>query len=235
MAEAIPTTIPGTTVSSATPSTAPGARMRDHWWWRPGWSVGRSFLAWHLTFPGDRDVARLARAYQGHLHLPGLDPIPGRWLHLTLQGVGFRDEIADADVELLVAAARARLTRLEPFTLALGPAVVDPEVVRLQVHPAATVGQLRRQLRAAIGDVRGRDGVLEEEDAFTPHVSLAYSNGDAEMAPVVDALRALAPEPARALIGRVDLIALNRDHRQYEWSTHAQVLLGAATAPDARK
>ncbi len=37
--------------------------MRDHWWWRPGWRVGRSFYAWHVTFDDQPAVRRLAADY----------------------------------------------------------------------------------------------------------------------------------------------------------------------------
>ncbi|MDT5026262.1 MAG: hypothetical protein QOE61_2688, partial [Micromonosporaceae bacterium] len=30
--------------------------LRDHWYWRPGWSVGRRFYTWHLTFADQPDV-----------------------------------------------------------------------------------------------------------------------------------------------------------------------------------
>jgi hypothetical protein len=37
--------------------------MRDHWWWRPGWGVGRSFYTWHITFDDQPAVDRLAAEY----------------------------------------------------------------------------------------------------------------------------------------------------------------------------
>jgi 2'-5' RNA ligase superfamily len=55
--------------------------MRDHWWWRPGWRVGRSFSTWHVTFDDQPAVHRLAADYAPILNdLPTLDPIPVRWL-----------------------------------------------------------------------------------------------------------------------------------------------------------
>ena len=66
--------------------------MRDHWWWRPGWKVGRRFWTWHYTFETCPALHELVAAYQGLLEeLPTLDLIPQRWLHLTVQGLGFVD------------------------------------------------------------------------------------------------------------------------------------------------
>lgn len=211
------------------PSATPLPSMRSHWWWRPGWSVGRRFYTWHLTFARAAEVVELARQSRPHLDHPGLDVIPEQWLHLTVQGVGFAHEVDHADVEKIAAAARTRLLRIEPFDITVGPAVVDPEVVRLRVEPAATVEQLRRQLRGAIADVWGPDRVPETEDGFLPHLSLAYSNRDGDMRPILDAVAEIADWRAVATVRHADLILLHRDDRCYEWTTVAQVPLGSAT------
>lgn len=202
--------------------------MIDHWWWRPGWAVGRQFYTWHLTFDNAPEAARLVEKYRPHLDLPSLDLIPQRWLHLTMQGIGFVGEVDEADIDKIVTAAGVRLAALEPFTVSLGPTVVDPEVVRLQVNPAGPVRHLRRELRAAIADVWGTDSVPEDADDFTPHVSLAYSNSEGDMQPVLDAAGGAVSGSARCTIGHADLIMLNRDHRQYEWTTYAEVPLRAS-------
>jgi hypothetical protein len=70
--------------------------MRDHWWWRPGWRVGRSFYTWHVTFANQPAAHQLASDYTPVLaKLPMLDPIPVRWLHLTTQGIDHVPEPAD--------------------------------------------------------------------------------------------------------------------------------------------
>jgi hypothetical protein len=46
--------------------------------------------------------------------LPGLDLVPGQWLHLTTQGVGFTDEVSDTDLTAITSAARTRLAAVEP-------------------------------------------------------------------------------------------------------------------------
>ncbi|MEU8267608.1 hypothetical protein AB0B89_10595 [Sphaerisporangium sp. NPDC049002] len=52
-------------------------QMTDHWWWRPGWSIGRRFYTWHVTFQHASDVRRLAHAYrQGLTGVDGLDLVP---------------------------------------------------------------------------------------------------------------------------------------------------------------
>ncbi|WP_018639533.1 2'-5' RNA ligase family protein [Parafrankia elaeagni] len=201
-------------------------RMRDHWWWRPGWQVGRSFYTFHVTFDDAPEVAELAGYYRAALDLPTLDPVPDEGLHLTMQGIGFADEVADGDVSAIVEAARSRVGDLAPFDLVLGPADADPEAVMLQVAPWAPLEILRAAVRSAIGDVWGAARVPERADGFTPHVSVAYSGADAPTEPLRQLLAGAKPRTARTRVTAVELIDLNRDEQVYRWSTVAALPLG---------
>ncbi|MGH3825821.1 MAG: 2'-5' RNA ligase family protein [Pseudonocardiaceae bacterium] len=205
--------------------------MRDHWWWRPGWRVGRSFYTWHVTFDDQPAAHQLAADYVPILEdLPTLDPIPVRWLHLTMQGIGFTDEVARADIEAIVEAARDRCAELTLFTITLGPARVDPEALMLPVWPPEPVACLRATIRTAIADVRGPDNVPESPDDFRPHVSLAYSNAAGPAAPIAQRLTARPVTSAEITVRRATLIDLNRDHRAYQWTDVATAELGTPRA-----
>lgn len=197
--------------------------MADHWWWRPGWQPGRRMYTWHFTFDGQPAVHDLAAAYQARLAaLPDLDLIPARWLHLTTQGVGFTDEVSDDEVTALTSASAERLKGFAPQRVTLGPARVTSEAILLDVAPAEGLAGIRRQLREAIGDVLGA-GRLMEGDGWTPHVSVAYSNGTGPQAPYVAALE--DEQTAETVIGTVELIVLGRDNHLYEWTTRSVVPL----------
>lgn len=202
--------------------------MRDHWWWRPGWRVGRSFYTWHITFEDQLSVHQLAADYAGVLtERSTLDPVPPRWLHLTMQGLGFTDEVHSDDLADIVRAARVRCAKFAPFTVTLGPAEVDPEALRLPVHPAEPVAHLRSTLRDAIADVWGRSGVPEDAEGFRPHVSLAYSNAAGPADALTEKLTAHRAVSAEVIVDRISIIDLNRDDRGYEWTEVATVDLGA--------
>ncbi|GGS34908.1 2'-5' RNA ligase family protein [Actinokineospora fastidiosa] len=202
-------------------------RMRDHWWWRPGWRVGRSFYTWHFTFAADPAAARLVADYAPLVRaLPMLDPVPVRWLHLTTQGVGFTDEVARGDLDRIVEAARERCARLSPFTITLGPAYVDAETIQLPASPAQPLTEVRRSLRDAIAAVWGADKVPESADGFRAHVTLAYSNSAGPREPIAKALADHGDHTAAVTIAAVSLIDLNRDRRAYEWAEVASVALG---------
>jgi 2'-5' RNA ligase len=198
----------------------------DHWWWRPGWSVGRRFYAWHITFPGAEgaDLRRFAAEYRAALKpLPGLDLIPDEWLHLTMQGVGFIDEVDQGDVDAIVEAARARLATVPRFTLTFDQPTVTPEAVLWEVGLAGPAA-VRDAVRAAIGDVWAT--VPELADGFVAHVSGAYSNTAGPAAPIYRAIERVGVAPATVRIGEAQLIVMNRDNRMYEWQTYASVPLG---------
>jgi len=200
--------------------------MREHWW-RPGWRPGRRMYAWHVTFrdqPAVQDLAARARAVLRDV--PGLELVPGPWLHLTMQGIGFSDEVSVGDLAAINAAARSRLAAVSAAPVTIGPARVLDEGIGCDAHPASALSPARDAVRAAIGDVWGPARVPGEAN-WWPHVSLAYASADGPAAP---AEMALAGFTAAAVItvSEVQLILLGRDDHRYQWETQATVRLGAA-------
>ena len=202
----------------------PSDHMRDHWWWRPGWHVGRSMYTWHVTFDDQPQLHDLVAAYQSALSpLPGLDLIPERWLHLTMQGIGFADEVSEREIADIADVAQKRLANQRPVFLTAGPASVDPEAIMFEVTPADALSPIRSAIRAAISDTRGAAKVPESEE-WTPHISLAYSNSNDVAAPYVAAVDSVSKPPATLTVSRVHLIELNRDARLYQWTTKGEVV-----------
>ena|SRR6266498_1285940 len=200
-------------------------QVRNHWWWRPGWRQGRSFYTWHLTFDDQPDVTRVAEHYHAVLRdLPGVDPVPVPWLHLTMQGLGFADELTTDQVDKAAASVRDRLSTVPSFGLTLGPVRVDPEALLLDADPADSVRDLRLAIRAGIADAWGAEHVPEQESPFTPHLSVGYINADGPAAPLIAALDT-NPATARATVSEAQLILLNRDSGMYTWQPYAAASL----------
>ncbi len=220
-----------TRTSEQTPAHA--AAVRDHWWWRPGWRAGREFYTWHLTFPTAHNLHALVDAHQDQLRaLPGLDMVPRQWLHLTMQGIGFTDEITEADAGQITAAARRRLHAIAAPRVTFHRALLRPEAVVLPATPATAVAQIRNAIRDAITDVTG---TAPDEPAasngYVPHVTVAYANHDSPATPILAATEAVHAQPATVTIDTASLIILNRDHRFYQWRDHARAQLGRSLAP----
>lgn len=198
-------------------------RLADHWWWRPGWRPGRRMYTWHFTFEGQGAVHALAARYQDRLAgLPCLDLVPEPWLHLTTQGVGFTDEITPSEADAVVTEARRFLDGYRAQHVTLGPAEVTAEAILLDVCPVNGLAEMRTRLRHAITNVLGAARLMES-DTWTPHVSIAYSNGDADAMPYAAAMS--AADTTAAYLTELQLIVLGRDEHSYEWAVDATLTL----------
>ncbi|MEU7880082.1 2'-5' RNA ligase family protein [Microbispora bryophytorum] len=193
-------------------------RTRNHWWWRPGWRQGRSFYTWHFLVGEQPALREFAARLRPHLEETGvLDPIPFEWLHMTLQGVSFADEVSDEDLIAIGTAVAEHLADFRPISVELGPAVADAEGVHLPVRPVEAVAVVRRCIRESIAAVWGKDHVPEAENRFYPHVSLAYANtSGSPLAPIRETLSRHG-EVVSMTLTRVSLIDLNRDEGMYQW------------------
>ncbi|HEX7661702.1 MAG TPA: 2'-5' RNA ligase family protein [Pseudonocardiaceae bacterium] len=205
--------------------------MANHWRWKRGWQPGRSSYAWHITFAGQQRVADLAAECAAALAgLPDLDIVPSRWLHLTMQKVGFTDEVCRDDLDAILAAVRERCAALRPVTCTLGPVLAFSEAVLLPVAPVEPLRAIRSEIRAAMEKVWPAERVPGDADDFLPHVSVAYSRGTGPAGPVIEAARH-ATSSAEVVVDTVTLIELNRDHEMWQWTDLAQVPLGAREVP----
>jgi hypothetical protein len=214
---------PGTRGGALTSSVN---ETRDHWGWRPGWKVGRSFYTWHVTFADQPHVLEFAASYASVVErLPMLDHIPLHWLHLTMQGVAFTDEVDQSDVDEIVTATHARCAGLDPFSVTLGPAEVAAEALKLPARPVELLIRVRSTVRQAIADVWGSERVPRAADGWIPPVSLAYSNTDGPAEPIFQA-RNPSEADHRVRVSAVPLIDVNRDQKMYQWTEVARVPLG---------
>jgi 2'-5' RNA ligase len=214
--------------------TEHASRLRDHWWPRPGWRPGRIMLTWHLTFENAPDLHDLVREYHGALgHLPGLSPVPPEWLHLTIQGVGYDDEVTPTDVDAVVQSVRQELQALPRFDLTFGRPIVFGEAIAIRPEPAEPLQRLLTAIRDGIAGALGADAVPtgpEQSKGFHPHVSIAYSHVEADAQPYCDAIASIDRPPVVVPIHGVTLIRQERQldpHWLYRWTTEATAPLSA--------
>lgn len=206
---------------------APSGMTRDHWWWRPGWRKGRSFYTWHITFSSSNPIRQIVSLYAPVIsQINTLDPVGIDGIHLTLQGIGFTDEVSSAAIKGIVDSTLRYCARLEPIKARLDEPCTDEEAVHVNVHPAEQIARVKLALRNGIGDVWGHENIPESMDDFRPHITLAYSNGVAPIERIDAAIRECLLPAADVLISSVSLIDLNRDRGRYEWVEVATVTLG---------
>lgn len=199
--------------------------MRDHWWWRPGWRVGRRMFTFHLTMeqgPEVREFASRAREVLGGF--PSLDVVPERGLHLTMTGIGFADAVTEQQLDEVAGRVFDHwdhlVTRGPSPALRFTSVFVAHESVMLIAEPAPWLEELARIQRAAV------DAVIGEQDwgHFWPHLTLSYVNADADPAPVARALAPVAETAPAALEAAptLTLMRLGRDVHEYRWDVLRQ-------------
>lgn len=165
------------------------------------------------------------RQYQDAMaDLPYLDLIPARWLHVTMQGIGFTDEISAADLAAVTDRLGERLRSMEAPVVTFHRPVIHPEAVLLEADPPEPLYQLRLAMYETIASVLDRDRFSEprpELGQFKPHVSAAYVNSDGPAKPIADALMNTNPQPVTVTFRQASLLVYHRDRRMYEWTKAA--------------
>ncbi|WP_150132555.1 2'-5' RNA ligase family protein [Intrasporangium calvum] len=194
------------------------AEMANHWWWRPGWKVGTRFYAWHITLDGQDELHQLIDQYQEALRpFPTLDPIPRKWRHITLQGLGHVEDVSDQQRDEAVQAVAERLAKLDAIESTFQRAVIFREAIALPPSNPEAYTHLRHEIRAGITDAWG--WCPENSEGFRAHASAAYSNGSASAAHIRLALDATGSGASRVIVPAISLICMNRDRRTYQWKS----------------
>jgi 2'-5' RNA ligase len=168
------------------------------------WMRGRdSYLAFLVRVTDSEVVANLRHAIRGIERIPGVEPYPEDYWHITIKGIGFEveaparpDEIAHDDVPGIAEASREVFGAQPAFDVEIGPLNAFPEVVFAEVRNSVPVRNLNRRLLEAIpGLVRYPfDG-----ETFLPHVSIARftsNEGLLQLKETLARLRDDAPGPA---------------------------------------
>lgn len=200
--------------------------VRNHWWWRPGWREGRHFYACHLSFDGQSELHALVDRYQEALKpFQVLDLIPRPWLHLTMQGIGFTDEITDERIQDTEAALRSSLRHVTPPVVTFHRPVIVSEAVYLPALPAEPIYNLREACRTAITSVQATE---PDSRPYQPHVSIAYVNAESPTGQIAQALDLADVNSVEVTVSHVSLMVFHRDRRMYEWTKATRIPIGTS-------
>jgi 2'-5' RNA ligase len=195
--------------------------LEDHWTWRPDWAADRPCLLWYLTFTGQPVLADLVETARARLSsVAAVDPVPAPWLHLTLDDVGFEDEVAPEQVRDVVARVFAAVAEQPLPPLELGPVNTMVDALVLEAAPGDALVELRDLLRTCTEEVL--PGAASALDAFWPHVTLAYSNAPVGRAALLAALDDLG-EARLVVEPQLVLAAVTRREKHYQWTSRALV------------
>lgn len=215
---------------------AGSSELTDHWNELDGWNRHRALLACYLTFEDQPGLHALADAYQTPLKgLTQLDPILPDWLHATVQGVGFADELPAGSADAIADWLEEPLSRLSRVRVTTDRPVAGSSGLYLQLRPIAPIARLRDLVRTATADVLGTDPHdlpgQELEQVFDPHVSFVYANDTIELQPIWDRLATVTHAPASFVVHSLSMVLLHRDDqdRRWHWSQISHLEFGGAS------
>ena len=177
------------------------------------WMRGRdTYLAFLVPVDDAAAVSHLRDIVRQIEHIPGVEPYPESYWHLTVKGLGFEaepatrpDDVSQRDFGRIAQAAQKLFAAQPAFEVTIGPANGFPEVVFAEVLDSLPVRELNTQLLDAFPDLLRYpfDG-----EVFLPHVSVARFTSDDgldELKKTLSSLRGNEPEPG-FLISDVQLV-----------------------------
>lgn len=201
-------------------------QMANHW--RPRPAKGRAEYYWHLLFHDQPAVHDLAAQAQRKLDgLPGLDPVPLQWLHLTTLQVGLTDDVPRPTVDTMLTTAGHLLSDIDPIGVTLGRVLYFPEAVTLAVEPADALQPVLSAVSIAAREAGLPGGSAARP--WLPHITVAYSNGTAPAAPIVQALGLHLPK-TEITIRTASLVAQQQVGHSWQWQAVAELALGDTSA-----
>ncbi len=168
------------------------------------WTRGRAqYLVFLMRIEDRAAREHLARIAARLAAVPGVEPFPDWYWHITVKGVGFQvikrtheDDVLRQDVPRIAGKARALLSREEAFEAQLGLANGFAEVVFIELWDGGRLRELNHRLSEGVPEIHRYpiDGA-----GFLPHVTVARftsNEGLDELKATLAALRAEGPGPS---------------------------------------
>lgn len=205
--------------------------MTDHWAREQQWRPGQGLWALYVICGSIPAVVGHATQFQERLSgMRGLDLVDPRWLHLTVLGVAFVEDVEPAALARLVDRVTA-ITAAEPaMEMVAGAPRARTDAVWMPVSTTPSVVPLRNSLEQAVVTCLGRrpHPLPLPPEGFQPHVSIAYANADAPLVDEVDDRLSgvdLAPVSFRA--SHLSLLRLRREAPRWSWDAEQRIPFGS--------
>jgi hypothetical protein len=168
------------------------------------WTQGRAqYLIFLMRIEDSAARDHLTRVAERLASIPGVEPFPDWYWHITVKGAGFQvikrvheDDVLRQDVPRIVGKARALLSDEEAFEARLGLANAFAAGVFLEVWDDGRLRQLNARLMEDMPEIAHYP---IDSAAFLPHVSVARftsNEGLEELKATLAALRAEGPGPS---------------------------------------
>jgi 2'-5' RNA ligase len=178
------------------------------------WTRGRREYAAFLIEVEDAAVRQhISRIIERLGSIPGVDPYPDTYWHITVKGIGFvvdqpsqPDEVSPRQVAEFGAKARAMIEATPQFAVTVGPPNGFPEVVMLEVEDGGATGALNDHLT---GSMDGLPVYPVDGPSLLPHISIARFSSQEGLSSLKDTLAELRADAGAGpsfTVGEVRLI-----------------------------
>lgn len=176
------------------------------------WAKGRAqFLTFLVRVSGQDALQRVAKVRDALVDIPGVDPFPEEFWHVTVKLCGFQvirrthdDDMLWEEVPLLLGRAAGALRREESFAVELGRVNAFPSVVFVEVEDGGRLRRLNELLGEALPSLPRYES---DGSGYLPHVSIARFTGQEGLDRVKDTLTSLRGERGGSLpVRRVELV-----------------------------
>ncbi|WP_021596228.1 2'-5' RNA ligase family protein [Actinomadura welshii] len=201
-------------------------QMINRWQNREEPGPDQGTIYWHILLSDHLEARNAAQTARKRLtDFSGLHMPPPEWLHITTLVAGPTDEITAEQQQDMLAAASELLAEVPPVDVTLGRIFYHPEAIASEVQPAGPLRQIRKAVQTATLKVTGREG-RTEGPAWTPHMTLAYSETEQPAEPLITALGRELPT-SEFTINAVTLVVQQGPERLWDWHPVGQApLLG---------
>jgi 2'-5' RNA ligase len=193
------------------------------------WPAGRRDLHWHIL-PSEEEAKALTEPYRHVVSTPGLNPVPARWLHITVLHAGPEADTSQAEIDAMVDKVRAAAVEVEPFELTLFPPAVGTVALECAGYPGAPARRLWELTATASQQVMGDGRFTLIPASYYPHTSVAYAGPDAHLADRTALKVALSDTAAVAVTVRAHTLSLvsqwHDGKSKIVWEELASVPLG---------
>ena len=192
------------------------------------WPPGQQDYHWHVL-PGPAAVADyLCGQYKELTHRPGLTPVPGQWMHITVQHFAPVSQVSTAQIEQITALVRERCAGIAPFAITAGRAEAWNTGVVCPVRPGTALRHLWQLTTSAAAQVTAA-AFETRPRVYHPHLCLAYAYDHVDH----ELLRAWLSDSTATEVAlpvtRLTLVAQQHDRRQITWRLIHEIPLTAST------
>jgi 2'-5' RNA ligase len=180
------------------------------------WTRGRdTYLAFLVPVDDALAVDSLRSTVRRIEHIPGVEPYPEDYWHITVKGIGFEakraerpDDVGGPALDGIAEAAARVFGAQAPFEVMIGDANAFPEVVFSEVQDSLPVRDLNSRLLEAVPELIRYpfDG-----EAFLPHVSIARFTSNQGLDELKERLHSLRNGESHPTL-RIDEVNLVRAH-----------------------